>query len=120
MARVLGNITLGSSGLQTFNLGLAPTWATLTVCEKVGADSAAHKSEGKMTATKQVCHSTFSDTTGSDSFNSSAHVVQHYERVGGAITKILSASFDSFTASGIKLNVDTANPNYQVLVEAGN
>lgn len=121
MPRALGNITLNSAGTgKTFNLGLAtpPTWAHFTVCEKTTGDTVAHFSFGKATATKQVCQSTYSDTIGSDSFNSSAHVVQHYERVGGVITKVLSASFNSFTSSGIKLNVSIPNADYQVLVEA--
>ncbi len=127
MARYLGYVTLsGTPGLKTFNLtGIttAPTWATLTVCEKSTTDTAAHTSEGKILVTpnytRQRCQSTYADTSGADSFNSSTHCVQHYERVSGSITKVLSASFDSFTSTGIKLNVDIPNADYQLLIEAG-
>lgn len=120
MAHVLGPITLSLSGLRTFNIGIAPTWLHLTVCEKITGDTVSHFSFGKAETGSQYCMSTFADTAGADSFNSSAHIVQHYERVGGSITKVLSASFDSFTATGFKLNVDIPNSNYKVLVEAGN
>lgn len=124
--RTQGTLTLNNTGLQTFNLEFssAPTWAHLTVCEKYTGDNVAHLSIGKVNTTpsgiRQFCQSTFADPSGSDSFNSNAHVVQHYERFNGNITKMLSASFDSFTTTGIKLNVDIAHGGYQVLVEAGN
>lgn len=121
MAFVAGTLTLSSAGNgKTFNLGIAPTWVRFTVCEKSGGDLESHRSYGVAAASFQFSMSDFADATGGDSFNSNAHVVQHYERSGGVITKVLSASFNSFTASGIKLNVDIANANYQVLVEAGN
>lgn len=121
MAHVAGTLTLSSAGNgKTFNLGIAPTWAKFTVCEKSGGDLESHRSQGIATSTFEFCMSTFADATGGDSFNSNAHVVQHYERSGGVITKVLSASFNSFTATGLKLDVDIANANYQVLVEAGN
>lgn len=122
MARALGTVTLDTAGTQTFNLGIAPTWVTLTVCaSNATTDTVDHKSEGKATAVKQYCQSTFcDDSSGKRSFNSSAHVVQHYERVSGSITKVLSASFSAFTTNGITLNVDTPHSNYKVLIEAGN
>lgn len=122
MSRTQGFITLNLSGLRTFNLGLpsAPTWANFIVTERSTGETVAHISIGKtLGPTKQHCMSTFADSSGQDSFRSNTHVVRHYERIGGVITLILSASFDSFTASGIRLNVDVANANYQVLVEAG-
>lgn len=125
MARILGSTTLTLTPTQTISLGFQPTWAIITVSEKSGSDNAAHTSEGKVNTNPgptvyQYCQSTFADADGADTFKSSAHLVQHYERVGGVITKVLSASFHSFTPSGIKLNVDIPNNNYQVLIEAGN
>lgn len=123
MTRQEGYITLAATGLNTFNLGFstAPTWAEFIVSEKTTGDNVAHLSIGSaLLSTNQHCNSTYADAIDGDTFKSNAFVVQHYERVSGSITKILSASFDSFTTSGIKLNVDIANNTYQVLVKAGN
>src|ERR1051325_248088 len=111
--RYLGNLTIsGGAGLKTYNIGFQPTWITMTVCEKVGGDTISHKSEGKVlldsTYTggfRQRCQSTCGDNF---SINSSAHCVQHYEAPG---VKVLSASFDSITATGFKLNADITNTN---------
>lgn len=113
---------MSSAGIVTINLGMtsAPTWAHFRVCEKFTGDNVAHFSFGTADASFQFCMSAFADPSGSDSFNSNSRVIQHYERYSGSITKMLSASFDSFTTNGLKLNVDIAHGGYQVLIEAGN
>jgi|GEM_PF-5667894 len=115
MAHVLGPITLSSVGTgKTFNLGTpsAPHFLICTVVSSTGTDGENHRSEGKATATYQFCMS----TCGDKSRNSSAHVVRHY--VAGSSTPVLEASFNSFTATGIKLDVTIANTGYQVLIDA--
>lgn len=117
--RVAGIVTLGSP-TSNINLGFQPTWMKLSVCERNSSDSVAHKSEGIVEGMFQYCQSTFADDQGGDSFNSQAHVVQHYERIGGVISKVLSSSFTAFTATGVALNNDIPNTAYKVLLEAGN
>lgn len=120
--RKQGTFTITTTGLVTYNLGLTTraTWAEFHVCEKRTGDDVSHRSIGWFTeGSNQFCMSTFSDPSGSDSFNSNAHVIQHYERFKGNITKMLSASFDSFTSTGFKLNVQNSHSGYQVFVIVG-
>lgn len=120
MSRVTGLITLTGTGLKTISVGFQPTWARLEVCAKTTPQGFSHTSAGETDGSSQFVLSTFQDTTGGYSVNSASKVVSHYERVGGTITEVLAASFDSFTASGIKLNVITGNSAYQVLLTCGN
>lgn len=119
MAYATGRFTLSTTGLSTFVLGFQPTWATFRVTGKA-ADTANHMSLGGTDGTNQNCGSTYMDTTGGASFDVNTKVVSHYERSGGTITEVLSASWDSWTATGVKLNVATANTNYKVTIECGN
>lgn len=119
-----GYLTLGSAGVRPFNLGLpAPaTWLDIVVSEKVTSDNSAHKSVGMATsATIQNFDSSYSDVSGGDTFKGNTHVVKHYERDGGGnIVPVLSAKFHSWTATGIKFDVDLPNANYQALIRVGN
>lgn len=116
-----GPLTLSATGIgKQFALGFQPTWATLTVCGK-SSDTASHKSRGVIDNTNyQYCQSTFMDTYGGKSVNTETKCVSHYERVAGTIEEVLSASFNSFYVSGIKLDVTIANSSYPVLIECGN
>lgn len=126
----VGSITLGTSGTaKAFNVGFQPTWAEFMVCGKnTGTtDAVLHCSEGAVDTTKYTyCASTYSDTTGASSEmivgdgTSIFKVVKQKERVGGAISTVLDADFNSFYSSGIKLNVNTPNTQYPVIVRCGN
>lgn len=115
-----GFLTISSPGINTFNLGITttPTWAEVTVCERVPSDGAGHRSQGFGTATKQHCLSDFNDAIGGDSFNSSTHIVRQYGRSGG-IVPVLSAKLFSLTPTGIKFDADLYNVNYPVHVRVG-
>jgi hypothetical protein len=119
MSYVTGRVTISGTPTQTIVVGFQPTWARFTVGGK-GSDTVTHFSFGATDGTNQSVQSTFGDTTGGASFNSGSKLISHYERVSGSITEVLSASFNSFTATGIKLNVSIANTGYSVTLEAGN
>lgn len=116
-----GPLTISATGVgKKFAVGFQPTWAILTVCGKA-SDTACHTSRGVIDTTNyQYCQSTFMDTYGGKSINTETKCVSHYERVAGNIQEILSASFNSFYTTGIKLDVTIANTSYQVLIECGN
>lgn len=119
MSRTTGRLTLSITGLSTFVLGFQPTWATFRVTGKSG-DTVSHVSLGSTDGTNQNCGSTYMDTTGGASFDVNTKVVSHFERSGGTITEVLSASWDSWTATGVKLNVLIANTAYKVTIDCGN
>lgn len=121
MSYKLGTITLDTTGLKTFSLGTSstPTAASIVVQNKNGvAETALHVSIGSCSISGQRCTSYIKDGVGPFTFDSTTKVVSLYEISGGVATEVLSASFDSFTASGIKLNVSIANANYKVYIRA--
>lgn len=120
MATVTGPITISSAGIKTFALGIAPKWAKFRVCARASTiDNYVHLSLGETDGVAQQVSSIFHDSQGNRSDDDLTKVVSHYERVNGVITEVLSASFHSFTATGIKLTVHIGNPNYQVYITAG-
>jgi hypothetical protein len=119
MAFFCGTTTQASTGVKTLFIGFQPVGVRFTVCQKIATSEAYHHlSEGRVDGTRQSVNSTFCDSTSGLSINSTTKCISHYERVGGVVTEVLAASFDSFTASSVKINVTTANSNYQIFVEA--
>lgn len=118
MVLTQGFLTLGTSGIQTYNLGISttPTWIEVIVCEKATTDNDSHRSHGFGTATKQHCLSTDRWSAGQDSFNSSSYIVRHYE--GGSL--VLSAKLNQLISTGVKFDIDTPNVDYPVFVRVGN
>lgn len=119
MSYKLGTITLDTAGLRTFNLGASstPTSAMIVVQNQNGiAETALHVSMGTASVSGQRCTSYVKDGGSASTFDSTTKVVSQYEIVGGVPTEVLSATFDSFTSTGIKLNVTTTNANYKVYI----
>lgn len=81
------------------------------------ADATIRSSLGWMDGTRQNCDSLFSDGTLYDSRKVTNKVVSLWDNVDGTLTEVLSASFHSFTATQLKLNVTTASSAYQVSVK---
>jgi len=121
MSYYTGRLTISSSGINTFTVGFAPTWARFRVSQKVGTvETTNHLSLGGTDGTRQNCSSFFTDGSGNTCFDTNTKVVSHYERVGGTVTEVLAATFDSFTATGVKVNASIPNASYQVTLECGN
>lgn len=99
-----------ATGVKTLSLGMRPTRVRFTVSQRDGAaDTVAHGSDGTVidngTATWPECESFYMDTTGGASFRFDDRIVSHYQRVGGVITEVYRINFDSWTATGMKVNV---------------
>lgn len=119
MAYFCGTTTQGTTGIKTINVGFQPSRLNFTVCQKFGTNEPYHHlSVGRADGTRQSVNSTYQDTVDGLSLNSTAKCISHYERVAGTITEVLAASFDSFTATGFKINVTIPNASYQIFVEA--
>lgn len=118
-----GRVTPNVSGSAvSFALGgFQPTWARFKMSQKDGVtETCSHLSLGSADGTRQNYSSNFTDGTGSSCFEGNNKVVSHYERSGGAITEIFSASFVAFTATGLSLNIPNANSAYKLHIECGN
>lgn len=114
MATQTGRITLGLTGLRSYNLGMQPTWIHL---ECVSDDST---SSGNADGTRQNVLWTFDDNATRDSDNINTHVVNLTHKVSGSVVPRVQASFDSFTATGFKLNVQVADSSLYVNILYGN
>lgn len=111
--------TLAPVGLRTFSPGFLCVGYRITVAGRFGGgDPYDHTSIGGSDGTRQHVVSTFNDATGRTSMTTTAKVVSHYERVGGVITEVLSATHDSFQPTGPRINITISNVNYQVIIEA--
>lgn len=113
--------TFDVTGLRTINAGFVPTGYRITCGQKFGVtDTVDHVFIGGSDGTRQHVVGSFHDSTGRQTFTESGKVITQKERVGGVITEVLAASHDSFQANGPRVNVTTANANYQVVVEVWN
>lgn len=111
-------ISHGSTGTKTITCGFLPLQAKITVSAQFGTtDGVIHKSEGWTNGTNAFYNTIFSDATGRQTICGTGKLVSHYDRVGGVITEIVNATFNSFTATQFKYNVVTADANYQFFVE---
>jgi len=122
-----GTIAYATTGVQSpITLGFQPTNIKITVSQKWnGPQSYIHYSTGYgglvnvggTPTMRQHVDSLFQDATGSQTLSSDSKVVSFYDRVSGTLTEILSVSIDSFTTTALKLNVLTANSNYNLNIE---
>lgn len=115
--------SFGTTGVKTIDVGFQPIGMRITVCQKFNTSQTfSHWSYGVVGSYEaellQFCHSTFQDTTGGQSKTYSDRIVSHWERVAGTLTEKVAATFDSFTTTELKINVTTADANYQFLIEA--
>lgn len=117
-----GRITVSTTGTPSFTLGgFQPTWARFKVAHQDGvSETCNHLSLGSTDGTRQNYTSNYTDGTGSENFDGNDKVILHHERSGGSLVSVLDASFNAFTATGVKLNVTTASNAYKVHIECGN
>lgn len=122
MSYFRGTTTFDSTGLRTVNVGFQPVGYKITCGQMFGINDTqyAHVFQGGSDGTRQHCIGFLQDSTGRQTFTESGKVISQRERSGGAITEVLRANHDSMQATGPRVNVITANVNYQVVVEAWN
>lgn len=105
-------------GNQTIlGLPFTPTRLRFTI-NKTSATS--FLSTGEATsAANQEAHTTYWDVVPSgEILSDTTKCITHYERQGGVLVKVLSASFVSFGVNRFKINVDVSNATQQIFVEA--
>ena len=113
MSQWTGRVTLTGTGLQTLVLGgFQPTWATFIVVDDDG------ESFGTTDGTRQNVAWKFNDGTTRDSDEVNTHCIKLPAGADPTTPKILAA-FDSFTATGMKLNVTNFNST-KVKILCGN
>lgn len=121
MANTFGPVTLALTGLRTTTIGIAPTSLRFIIGAKNSSSTVIQSAHGAVDSSGfQSVLTWYGDSTGFQSTTSTSKCISVWERVSGTLTEVLSASFDSYTASGFKLNITTANSNYQVFIEAQN
>lgn len=119
MSYFRGLTTFDSTGLRTVNVGIQPIGYRITCAQKFGiTDTLDHVFIGGSDGTRQHVQGHFHDPSGRQTFTESGKVITQKERIGGVITEVLAASHDSMAATGPRVNITTANANYQVVVEA--
>lgn len=119
MAYKTGTASYGSTGTKTITVGFQPVGLRITTGAAFGGpDGYFHYSTGRTDGTVQTCNWGFVDNSLRDSDNSSSKLVSVRENSGGSLVEVVNVSFNSFTATQFKINVNTADANYQLFWEA--
>lgn len=113
-----------STGVKTLSFGARPTKVTFTLSQRdvAGSDNVIRFSLGTitdgLTGTWMNCHSLYSDGGVLNSSRYEDRLVSGKETVGGVVTETFRVNFNSWTASGMKVNVATkSGSNFIVDVE---
>lgn len=114
MAVKTGRITLDVTGLISYDLDFQPTWMQFSCASN---DS---WSKGNADGVRQNVLGQFNNGTTRASENLNTHVVNLTKMVSGSVVPRVKASFDSFTADGVKLNVVNADATIKVNLLFGN
>jgi hypothetical protein len=117
-----GRMTLATAGTQTFSLGsFQPTWAHF---DSTGVSARVQISHGNVDGGRQNNGGSYSDSSGSLSWDDNTACVVMYDRVAGSIVKVLEAQFMSFSIVGgigqITYNVLTPNSTIKATILCGN
>jgi len=112
--------SFGSTGIKTTTCGFQPIGIRVTISSK-GGETYTHFSQGQAdNSGYTTCHAFIQDTTGGKTVKfagNNGQIASVWERVSGTLTEVFAATFDSFTATAGKINVTTANSNYQCNIE---
>lgn len=122
MSYSTGATTFGTTGVKTFTTTFTPTWVRVTVGALFGGAETGviHGCTGRSDGTHQSVNYFYYDPTLQQCDNSTAKIISHWENQSGVLVEVLNVAFNSFTATGPKFNVVTANTSYQIFVETGN
>lgn len=113
MAYYCATVSYSSAGIKTITCGFQPVGMRITI----NYNSGTVHSKGTSDGTRQLCDWFFNDVTDYDGGNHTDRMVSARDMVGGVITEIARANFDSFTATAGKINVVTANVGPTFTVE---
>ena len=109
------------TGIIAITPGFTPKYVRITVSSRLSSDNFAHLSEGAADSSGWTTNHTFMhDTTGGSTRRTAGNmgkIVSALERVSGVITEVNAASFDSFTATQVRINVTNVTQLYQYNIE---
>lgn len=122
MGYFLTTISHNTTGTKSITVPAQPLGLRITTSKKTSVtQNFAHMSMGVSDGTNQVCDAFFQDTTVGSTQRSSTKIVSVLENSAGTVTEVCAAHVDNataaWTATAVKYIVDTANVNYQFLVE---
>jgi len=120
MSYYFTRVTHATTGVKTRTVGFQPVGARITIGAKDGATQTwIQKSVGITDGTNHVCFSEWGDTTsGLKSKKDTTVLASQWDKVAGVWTEVISATFDSFTATEFKYNVTAGSANFTFIVEA--
>ena len=126
MAHFIGSFTTNGTigNRQIAGFPFLPTHLKFTVGQKNSTtENFVHSSEGSWDGTTSFCNSMFHDTTGGKVLTPSGVVIDHMNRVSGAITEVIKATPVSVDDNGggdygCTLNFSATVSGYRVWVEA--
>lgn len=122
MAYFLTTISHSTTGTKSITVGFAAKGLHIRVGQKASGQNFSHMSHGSTDGVNQVCDTFYQDTTAGSTQRLSDRLVSVLENSAGTITEVCKAHIDNatapWTATQIKYIVDTANVNYQFLIEA--
>lgn len=119
MSYFLTTASHSTTGVKTITCGFQPIGARITVSAKSGGQTYAHQSVGTTDGTNTVTDSWYQDATRGKTDRYTDRIVSQWEwDSGGSVwSEKTKATFDSFTATEFKYNVNTADVNYQYFIE---
>lgn len=123
---VNGTFSINATGTKTIVVGIQPIGLRFRVVSHDGVtDTVLHTSESTVDNTSYITLSSqYSDSTSSQQFSqygTTAKCISQWERISGTLTEVLGCTFNSFTTTGFKINVNTYGTNaldYTIQVEA--
>lgn len=123
MAQELGSFTPSPAGNKTLILSGAftPTYVEFWVGPRSGTTETvniASKGVVDITNGNSASQSNYTDATGSQTKGTSASCIFHYNRVAGAITKVIDITYVSNAAGQFTVNIGTASTLYTVFFRA--
>lgn len=119
MSYFTGSTSHNTTGIKTVTVGFQPIGMRMTVGQKDGAtDTTTRYAWGVTDGTNQFSVTTFRDGTGAQTTTTASKLLSVFDRSGGVIAEVVQVTFNSFTATQVKYNVNTANVNYTIIIEA--
>lgn len=117
MSNFKGGFTISNTGIQTYSgVGFQGSEIDFYLGSKNGSSTSLDQQLIGSVDSSGYCQAKtwFRDSSGFKYIEYTDRCIAIWERVAGTLQLVLNATFDSWTADGFKLNVATANANYQV------
>lgn len=124
MSYYIEYVSYNTTGIKTITSGFQPDRLRITYGARFGTTetNAMRWSEGIVDGVgTSFYNSTFIDSTGKQQKNggaaASGKIVSVWDRVSGTLTEVIAGTFDSFIATGAKINYSATTNVWQACVE---